>query len=51
VPSPPSASGSRVTWSPGRTASHPAASAAATAVALALPLNESGAISTRKIAA
>src|SRR5215470_16413369 len=47
VPSPPSASGSRVTWSPGRTASQPAASAAAAAAALALPLNESGAISTR----
>jgi len=51
VPSPPSASGSRVTWSPGRTASHPVARALATAVALALPLNESGAISTRKYAA
>ena len=33
------------------TASHPAARALATTVALALPLNESGAISTRKLAA
>src|SRR5215467_2099790 len=50
VPSPPSARGSRVTWSPGRTASQPAASAAAAAAAVALPLNESGAISTRTAA-
>ena len=47
VPSPPSASGTQITWSPGRAACQPPASAAAAAAAPMLPLNESGAITTR----
>src|SRR5262249_17900219 len=44
VPSPPSASGRQVTWSPGRCDSQPPASAEAASAAPMLPLNESGAM-------
>src|SRR6266498_1476919 len=47
VPSPPSASGRQLTWSLARTARQPRARAAAAAAAPMLPLNESGATTTR----
>ena len=47
VPSPPSASGNSMTSSCGRTSRHPAAIATAALAALMLPLNESGAATTR----